>query len=96
MFDTQSPATKVSCCLAAIGSSMELKVSTLKGSCVLAVDMDKTKTVGELKALLLQQHRGDRLDVPQPEQQRLVRVAFQPCWVLQAICCHVCDTFHGQ
>lgn len=55
---------------------MELKIRTLKGSCVLLVDLNLTKTVGQLQELLHQQHKGDRLDIPQAEHQRLVRVVF--------------------
>lgn len=51
---------------------MELKIKTLKGSCVLLIDLKDTKTVGQLQALLHQQHKGDPLDIPQPEHQRLV------------------------
>lgn len=51
---------------------MELKIRTLKGSCVLLVDLNLTKTVGQLQELLHQQHKGDRLDIPQAEHQRLV------------------------
>jgi hypothetical protein len=52
---------------------MELKIKTLKGSCVLSVNINETKTVGDLQALLHQQQRDDPLHIPQPEQQRLVR-----------------------
>jgi hypothetical protein len=53
---------------------MELRIKTLKGSCTLSIDLQDTKTVGDLQTLLHQHHKDDPLAVPQPEQQQLVRV----------------------
>jgi hypothetical protein len=69
---------------------MELKIRTLQGSCVLSIDLEETKTVGELQALLHQQHKDDPLHVPQPEKQRLVRTPMQqPLPTVHLVCCHV-------
>jgi hypothetical protein len=61
-------------------SSMELRIRTVKGSCTLLVDFGSTKTVGDLQMLLHQQHKDGALDVPQPGQQRLVRVPSDSSW----------------